>query len=70
LQPMLGDEWPDDLSPHWMLYFAVSDCDRVAENAYALGGHVVSTPASVAMGRYAVLEDPEGGTFSVLARGR
>jgi predicted enzyme related to lactoylglutathione lyase len=69
LQPM-GRDWPDDLSPHWMLYFAVSDCDRVAENAYALGGRVLSNPVTVAMGRYAVIEDPEGGIFSVLASNR
>lgn len=69
LQPM-GRDWPDDLSPHWMLYFAVSDCDRVAENAYALGGRVLSNPATVAMGRYAVIEDPEGGIFSILASNR
>jgi uncharacterized protein len=67
LQPMVGGQWPDDLAPHWMVYFAVSDCDRTAQNAYALGGRVVGAPTTIAMGRYAVLEDPQGGTFSVLA---
>ena len=67
---MLGSEWPDDLAPHWMVYFAVADCDRTAADAYALGGRIVSPPTSFSMGRYAVLEDPEGGTFSVLASGR
>jgi predicted enzyme related to lactoylglutathione lyase len=67
LQPMVGGQWPDDLAPHWMVYFAVSDCDRTAQNAYALGGRVVGAPTTIAMGRYAVLEDPQGGTFSILA---
>jgi predicted enzyme related to lactoylglutathione lyase len=67
LQPMTAGQWPDDLPPHWMIYFAVSDCDRTAQNAYALGGRVVGGPTSFAMGRYAVLEDPQGGTFSILA---
>jgi predicted enzyme related to lactoylglutathione lyase len=70
LLPMIGSEWPDDLPPHWMVYFAVTDCDRTAEDAYALGGRIVSPPTSFSRGRYAVLEDPEGGTFSVLASGR
>jgi uncharacterized protein len=70
LQPMIGDEWPDDLPPHWMIYFAVADCDRTAESAYALGGQVLSPPADFAMGRCAVLEDPQGGTFSILASNR
>jgi predicted enzyme related to lactoylglutathione lyase len=65
--PMEGPGWPDDLSPHWMIYFAVDDCDDTAALARELGGRVVGTPESLAMGRYAVLQDPQGGTFSVLA---
>jgi predicted enzyme related to lactoylglutathione lyase len=67
IQPMVGDDWPDDLPPHWMVYFAVEDCDATAEYAYALGGRIVHPPTTLAIGRYAVLEDPEGGTFAVLA---
>ncbi len=70
LQPMAGPDWPDDLPPHWMVYFAVRDCDEAAQRAYALGGRVVHRPTNFPMGRYAVLEDPEGGTFSVLAGDR
>jgi predicted enzyme related to lactoylglutathione lyase len=70
LRPMIGADWPDDLPPHWMIYFAVTDCDRTAEHAYALGGRVASRPTTVAMGRYAVIEDPEGGTFSILTSNR
>ena len=67
LQPMVGGQWPDDLPPHWMVYFAVTDCDRTAQDAYALGGQVVGPPTSIAIGRYAVIEDPQGGRFSILA---
>jgi predicted enzyme related to lactoylglutathione lyase len=65
--PMEGPGWPDDLSPHWMIYFAVDYCDETAALARDLGGRVVGTPESMAMGRYAVLQDPQGGTFSILA---
>lgn len=67
MQPMIGDLWPADLSPHWMIYFAVRDCDASAHLAARLGGRVVHPPTSFPMGRYAVLEDPQGGTFSILA---
>ena len=67
MQPMVGPAWPVDLPPHWMIYFAVADCDRTVDHAYALGGRVVSPPTTFAMGRYAVVEDPEGGRFSILA---
>jgi uncharacterized protein len=66
MQPMVGADWPDDLAPHWMVYFAVEDCDAAAERAYGLGGRVVHPPTTFTRGRYAVLEDPQGGTFSVL----
>jgi uncharacterized protein len=65
--PMTGPGWPDDLSPHWMIYFAVDDCDETVALAQELGGRVVGAPESLAMGRYAVIQDPQGGTFSVLA---
>jgi predicted enzyme related to lactoylglutathione lyase len=66
MQAMDGDEWPDDLPPHWMIYFAVADCDGSAAYAQALGGRVMRPPVSLPIGRYAVLSDPQGGTFSIL----
>jgi hypothetical protein len=68
LQPMIGDEW-GDMSPHWMVYFAVQDCDRAAEIATSLGGTVVQGPWTISIGRYAVVADPSGGVFSLLAGG-
>ncbi|WP_250002186.1 VOC family protein [Actinoplanes sp. M2I2] len=70
LQPMAPGSWPDDVSPHWMVYFAVHDCDIAAEHARALGGGVVQPPTTLPIGRYAVLADPQGGLFSVLAGAR
>jgi predicted enzyme related to lactoylglutathione lyase len=66
MQPMVGDGWPDDLAAHWMLYFAVRHCDETAGLARDLGGHLVRPPTNFSMGRYAVIEDPQGGTFSIL----
>jgi predicted enzyme related to lactoylglutathione lyase len=67
IQLMVGSGWSDDVLPHWLVYFAVGDCDAAADHACALGGRIVSPPTSIAVGRYAVLEDPQGGTFAVLA---
>lgn len=69
LQPM-GPGWPDDLPPHWMIYFAVRHCDESADLARRLGGRIVQPPTSLPMGRYAIVEDPQGGTFSILERSR
>jgi uncharacterized protein len=66
LQAMDGDEWPDDLPPHWMIYFAVTDCDESAAYTQSLGGRIVRPPTTLPIGRYAVMADPQGGTFSIL----
>ncbi|WP_020515126.1 VOC family protein [Paractinoplanes globisporus] len=70
IQPMTAEAWPADVSPHWMVYFAVHDCDRSTEHALALGGRVLFAPASLSIGRYSVLADPQGGMFAVLASNR
>jgi predicted enzyme related to lactoylglutathione lyase len=66
MQAMDGDRWPDDLPPHWMIYFAVADCDDSAAYAQSLGGRIVHPPTTLPIGRYAVVDDPQGGTFSIL----
>jgi predicted enzyme related to lactoylglutathione lyase len=69
MMPMIGDGWPVDLQPHWMIYFAVEDCDASARLAHDLGGRVPVPPTTYPMGRFAVVNDPQGGTFSILQSG-
>jgi uncharacterized protein len=66
MMPMTGDEWPADLPPHWMVYFAVEDCDAAADRAGELGGSVSVPPTDIPPGRFAVLTDPQGAVFSIL----
>jgi uncharacterized protein len=53
--------------PHWLLYFAVDDCESTAAKAVSLGGLVVSPPTDVPeVGRFAVLQDPQEAVFAVI----
>jgi uncharacterized protein len=70
LQPMDGAGWPTDMSPHWLVYFAVQDCDLTAQDAMSLGGRVLRSPTNLPIGRYAVLADRQGGMFAILASNR
>ncbi|HWS33744.1 MAG TPA: VOC family protein [Actinoplanes sp.] len=70
LRLMAGAEWPDDLPPHWQVYFEVSDCDTAIAHAAGLGGRVVRAPITIPGARYAVLADPQGGTFAILHKHR
>ncbi len=65
--PMAGDQWPEHVPPHWMVYFAVEDTDAAAEKAKELGGKVVVEPFDTPAGKAAVLNDPSGAAFSVIA---
>ena len=57
---------PDDVPPHWQVYFAVDNCDEMVASAEKLGGTTVSPPTDMPYGRYADVADPQGGRFLVL----
>jgi uncharacterized protein len=53
------------IPPHWSVYFAVDDCDTVADKAIELGANEMLRQDSPA-GRFAILTDPQGGTFCLI----
>lgn len=65
--PMVGDSWPADMPNHWMVYFAVEDCEAAVAKVEALGGTVMMTPTVIPPGTFAVVKDPQGAAFSVIA---
>jgi predicted enzyme related to lactoylglutathione lyase len=67
MMPMDGDSWPADMPNHWMVYFAVDDCDAAATRVAELGGTVVTSPTDVPPGKFAVVKDPQGAVFSIIA---
>ncbi len=58
-------EW-GDVKPHWMPYIAVDNCDAYAQKITENGGKVCVPPTDIAVGRFAVVEDPNGGYFSII----
>jgi predicted enzyme related to lactoylglutathione lyase len=68
MMPMVGDAWPAELPDHWMVYFGVEDCDASCEKIKELGGSVSVPPTEVpGIGRFAVVADPTGAFFSIIA---
>jgi predicted enzyme related to lactoylglutathione lyase len=66
LMPMRGDEW-NGVPPHWMIYITVADCDERAEHAAEIGAKVCVPPTDIPnTGRFSVLSDPQGATFSII----
>jgi uncharacterized protein len=53
--------------PHFTNYIHVNNVDEMAAKAFELGGKVIVPPSDIPnVGRFAVIQDPTGGTFSLL----
>lgn len=65
IMQMSGPEW-QGVPPHWMVYVAVNDVDAAAKKVSDLGGKVCVPPTDIPnVGRFAVVSDPGGATFSL-----
>jgi hypothetical protein len=58
---------PEEIPPHWQLYFAVEDADATLDRAKRAGGSVMVEPIDLPIGRFAILTDPQGASFAVIA---
>lgn len=58
---------PADMPSHWNTYFAVVDADQTVARATDAGGTVMTPPFDSPFGRMAVLRDPQGAHFSIVA---
>jgi uncharacterized protein len=62
----IAEEW-GPVPANWLVYFAVEDCDRAVEKAKGLKAKVTAPPMDIPeVGRFAVLQDPQGATFAVI----
>jgi len=62
----MDEDWPEGIPPHWMVHFAVADCDAAARRAGELGGRLRVPPTDVPPGRFAVVGDPHGAAFTII----
>jgi predicted enzyme related to lactoylglutathione lyase len=65
----MTSEWPEEVPAHWLVYFAVDDCDASAARAAELGAVVRAAPSDIPPGRVAVVEDAHGALFGIVALG-
>lgn len=57
----------DLIPPHWLVYFAVSDCEAAAAKAEHLTAKFHLRPTVIPhVGRVAILSDPEGAAFALV----
>ena len=58
---------PAEVPPYWQVYFAVEDTDAAVEQASAAGASLMVGPMDVPAGRFAILTDPHGAVFGLIA---
>ncbi|WP_299535202.1 VOC family protein [uncultured Streptomyces sp.] len=63
---VITDAFPAMMPSHFLVYFAVADCDATARDTLRLGGRVIEEPFDIPYGRMAVLQDDQGALFAVL----
>lgn len=58
---------PADMPAHWLAYFGVADTDASVATATQLGATLLVGPIDIPAGRFAILADPTGAAFGVMA---
>lgn len=58
---------PEEVPPHWLVYFTVPDADAAAATTKAAGGQLLNGPIDIPVGRIAMLMDAQGAMFAVMA---
>jgi predicted enzyme related to lactoylglutathione lyase len=62
ITPLMGP-----MPPNWMVYFAVADCDGIAQKTTELGGKVFRPAEDIPnIGRFAILSDPTSAVFAII----
>ncbi|WP_437679156.1 VOC family protein [Sorangium sp. So ce131] len=62
----MNAQWPADVPPHWMVYFAVADVEASNARLAELGGKVQVPPFDTPYGRQSVVTDPWGAVFTLM----
>ncbi|MFH8366138.1 VOC family protein [Streptomyces sp. NPDC018031] len=63
---VLDETFPAELPSHFLVYFAVADCDEAVATVRRLGGRAATGPQDTPYGRFAIVVDNQGANFAVL----
>ncbi|KAF4409247.1 MULTISPECIES: VOC family protein [Streptomyces] len=64
---VMDDRFPEAMPAHYLVYFAVADCDDAVRTVTRLGGRATAEPVDSPYGRFSIVVDDQGANFAVLA---
>jgi predicted enzyme related to lactoylglutathione lyase len=53
--------------PRWLPYFAAEDVAATLARVQELGGRTIAGPFEIGMGKIAIVQDPQGAMFALVA---
>lgn len=63
----MDENWGNEVPNNWAVYFAVEDLDASVAKVKELGGNIFIPPTAAGeMGRFSVVQDPQGGAFTIM----
>lgn len=63
---LMGLPEGEEKAPYWLVYIGTADVDATVQKAQEMRGQVLKSPTDVpGVGRFAVLEDPQGARFAI-----
>jgi uncharacterized protein len=63
----MDENWGGDVPNNWAVYFAVENLEASVAKVKELGGNVLVPPmAAGEMGQFSVVQDPQGGAFTIM----
>ncbi|MDL5202184.1 VOC family protein [Streptomyces sp. ALI-76-A] len=65
---LVSDVFPVEMPPHFLVHFAVADCEEALGTVRRLGGRVQAAPFTTSYGKVAVVTDDQGASFALLER--
>lgn len=57
---------PDEVPPHWLVYFTVEDLDATRTLTLEAGGNLLTDVIPVGAGKFMVMTDPAGAAFAAI----
>ena len=64
----MNDEWPDEIPPHWMVYFWVDDVEEATERVREHGGSVSVEPFDIGVGTSEIADNAAAVLLAVIAQ--
>lgn len=66
MNPISPEQTAEGIRPHWLAYVTVDDIGRATQKVASLGGRVMHEEEIPDVGRFAIIQDPQGAMLAII----